>query len=105
MTTFSLKGYQRKTLEALETFFRRARVVGHLAAWNEAPAARDTQNRPIPYDTATMADVPAVCVRIPTGGGKTTMAAHAVARIGRAYANTDAPVVLWLVASSVWLLQ
>lgn len=99
MTTFSLKGYQRKTLEALETFFRRARVVGHLAAWNEAPAARDSQNRPIPYDTATMGDVPAVCVRIPTGGGKTTMAAHAVARIGRAYANTDAPVVLWLVPS------
>jgi type III restriction enzyme len=32
--------------------------------------------RQIPYDTTTMGDVPAVCVRIPTGGGKTTLAEH-----------------------------
>ena len=99
MTTFSLKRYQQSTLDALETFFRRARVAGHVKAWDESPAARDTQNRPIPYDSATMGAVPAVCVRIPTGGGKTTMAAHAIARVGQAYADTDAPVALWLVPS------
>ena len=102
MTTFSLKRYQQNTLDALETFFRHARNqgdAGHLAAWAASPAARDAHGRQIPYDAATMGDVPAVCVRIPTGGGKTTLAAHAVARVGQAYADTDAPVVLWLVPS------
>lgn len=96
MTTFLLKRYQQKTLEALEVFFRRARVAGHVTAWDEAMAG---VGQKIAYDSATMGDVPAVCVRIPTGGGKTTMAAHAVARVGRAYADTDSPVVLWLVPS------
>lgn len=96
MTTFSLKRYQQNTLDALETFFRRARAADHLTAWNEAMARLGQK---IAYDAATMGGVPAVCVRIPTGGGKTTMAAHAVARVGRAFADTDAPVVLWLVPS------
>lgn len=96
MTTYSLKRYQQNTLDALETFFRRARAADHLTAWNEAMARLGQK---IAYDAATMGDVPAVCVRIPTGGGKTTMAAHAVARVGRAFADTDAPVVLWLVPS------
>jgi type III restriction enzyme len=96
MATFKLKRYQQNTLDALETFFRRARVAGHVTAWNEAMAR---VGQKFAYDATTMGDVPAVCVRIPTGGGKTTMAAHAVARVGRAYADTDAPVVLWLVPS------
>lgn len=96
MTTFSLKRYQQNTLAALESFFRQARVAGHVAAWDEAMASMGQKT---PYDALTMGDVPAVCVRIPTGGGKTTMAAHAVAIVGRAYTDTDAPVVLWLVPS------
>ncbi|MEX8519051.1 MAG: DEAD/DEAH box helicase [Leptothrix sp. (in: b-proteobacteria)] len=96
MATFSLKRYQHNTLDALETFFRRARVVGHITAWGEAMARA---GQTTPYDATTLGAVPAVCVRIPTGGGKTTMAAHAVARVGRAFTDTDAPVVLWLVPS------
>lgn len=96
MTTFSLKRYQKNTLDALESFFRQARVAGHVTAWDEAMARMGQKT---PYDAVTMGDVPAVCVRIPTGGGKTTMAAHAVAIVGRSYTDTDAPVVLWLVPS------
>ena len=96
MATFKLKRYQHNTLDALETYFRRARVAGHVTAWNEAMAR---VGQKFAYDSSTMGNVPAVCVRIPTGGGKTTMAAHAVARVGRAFADTDAPVVLWLVPS------
>jgi type III restriction enzyme len=46
-----------------------------------------------------LGEVPAVCVRIPTGGGKTFLAAHAVAHIGQALKDTAAPVALWLVPS------
>jgi type III restriction enzyme len=40
-----------------------------------------------------------VCVRIPTGGGKTFLAAHAVAQTGKTLRDTSAPVALWLVPS------
>ena len=96
MALYKLKRYQSDALDALETFFRRARVAGRDAAWREAMARL---NLTTPYDASTLGDVPAVCVRIPTGGGKTTLAAHAVARVGLAFADTDAPVALWLVPS------
>jgi len=51
------------------------------------------------YDTEALGEVPAVCVRIPTGGGKTFLAAHAVAKIGKTFRDTAAPVILWLVPS------
>jgi type III restriction enzyme len=81
-SSFKLKDYQRRSLETLEAFFGAARDRGHRAAWDAAMAA---QGLSWPYDDRTLGDVPAVCVRIPTGGGKTTMAAHAVARVGRAF--------------------
>ena len=43
--------------------------------------------------------MPTVCVRIPTGGGKTFLAAHAVAHAGKTLRDTAAPVALWLVPS------
>lgn len=44
-------------------------------------------------------NIPYVCVRIPTGGGKTLLAAHSVSRAAQDYLDTDYPVVLWLVPS------
>ena len=45
-------------------------------------------------------NIPYVCVRIPTGGGKTLLAAHSVSCAARDYLDTDFPVVLWLVPSN-----
>lgn len=103
MATFRLKDYQARALDALDAFFRRTHTVGRDAAWAEAMAQQGLP--PIAYDSRTMGDTPAVCVRLPTGGGKTTLAAHAVARVGRACTGTDAPVALWLVPSSAILVQ
>jgi len=90
---FALKSYQVAALEALEAFFERVRAVGLAAAWTGEAA----------YDATTLGEVPAVCVRIPTGGGKTLLAAHAVGRVGKplsaANFGNDAPVALWLVPS------
>ena len=44
-------------------------------------------------------NIPYVCVRIPTGGGKTLLATHSVSRAAQNYLDTDYPVVLWLVPS------
>ena len=93
---FKLKDYQQKALDALDGFCRRLRSAGRDTAWQEAVSAHP---KPAPYNDKAMGDVPAVCLRIPTGGGKTTLAAHGVARVGKALLDTEAPVVLWLVPS------
>lgn len=43
--------------------------------------------------------LPYVCLRIPTGGGKTILAAHSVGVAADSFLRTDAPTVLWLVPS------
>ncbi len=93
---FALKSYQVAALEALEGFFERVRSVGLAAAWTEK-VPEGTQRAG--YDATALGEVPAVCVRIPTGGGKTLLAAHAVGRIGKPLCGNDAPVALWLVPS------
>lgn len=98
---FALKDYQDKALVTLDTFFRKLRMAGLEAAWQAcAPVQeKDGQTWQADYDANALGEVPAVCVRIPTGGGKTFLAAHAVARVGKSYRDTDAPVALWLVPS------
>lgn len=111
---FKLKDYQDKALLTLDAFFRKLRMSDLQSAWQAcAPPAftpipspsgrgdgvREEREAPLPYDANALGEVPAVCVRIPTGGGKTFLAAHAVARVGKSYRDTDAPVALWLVPS------
>jgi len=104
---FKLKDYQNKALVALEDFFRRLRMVGLAQAWQEcAPLQqKDGDTWRQPYNPDALGEIPAVCVRIPTGGGKTFLAAHAVARVGKILRDTDAPVALWLVPSDAIRVQ
>lgn len=98
---FALKDYQQKALTTLDGFFYKLRTVGLDAAWLAcAPLhEKNGKSRQAKYDPAALGDVPAVCVRIPTGGGKTFLAAHAVAQAGKTLRDTAAPVALWLVPS------
>ncbi|MBU4273813.1 MAG: DEAD/DEAH box helicase family protein [Proteobacteria bacterium] len=98
---FKLKDYQEKALVALDGFFRQVRMAGLAEAWRSCAPVKERlgQTRQAPYSDEALGEVPAVCVRIPTGGGKTFLAAHAVARIGKSFCNTDAPLALWLVPS------
>ena len=90
--TLTLKPYQQTALDALTTFARAAQVGGPGPAF-AAQAGRA-------YNPAAFgSQLPCVCLRIPTGGGKTVMAAHAVPLLARAWCNVDAPVALWLVPS------
>ncbi len=98
---FALKDYQQKALTTLDGFFYKLRTVGLEAAWlASAPLhEKNGQTWQAKYDPAALGEVPAVCVRIPTGGGKTFLAAHAVAHAGKTLCDTAAPVALWLVPS------
>lgn len=96
---FALKKYQDDALDILERFLRRVRVAGIEAAWRECAPAVTQKGNQLPYRNEAFGEIPCVCLRLPTGGGKTLLAAHAVARIGKTYRDTDAPVVLWLTPS------
>ncbi len=99
---FALKQYQEDALTALDNFLQRVRVVGLEMAWREhAPLVPQKNGKLIqlPYQKDAFGDIPCVCLRLPTGGGKTLLAAHAVARVGKTFCDTDAPVVLWLTPS------
>ncbi|MDP1830970.1 MAG: DEAD/DEAH box helicase family protein [Geothrix sp.] len=95
---FELKTYQSDAMDALERFLKEARADSCAPAFE---AALDRQGRMREsYDTHGLGEIPYVCLRLPTGGGKTLLASHSVKRIAQHYLSEDAPVVLWLVPSN-----
>lgn len=92
---FKLKKYQNDALVALSEFLNRTRNVSVPDAYKEALIQ---QQRTDAYHEI-FPDIPCVCLRIPTGGGKTLLAAHAVAQAGKAVLDSDAPIALWLTPS------
>ena len=97
-----LKQYQRETLDVLRRFFEEARVAGPKHAYETITGAPECAERLGRYRgpyTAALADlpeVPYVCLRLPTGGGKTILGAHAVRVARDAWIEKDWPLVLWL---------
>ena len=91
MPTLTLKSYQQAALDALRAFARAAQLKGPALAFGELVGR--------PYNPEPFGEVPCICLRIPTGGGKTLMAAHAVNVLAQEWRATDAPVAVWLVPS------
>ncbi len=95
-----LKTYQTQTLDSLKDYLTEARFAGAKAAYDahDKPGVakrRDYVPLPAPLD-----NVPYVCLRLPTGGGKTLLAAHTVRIAAETYLERDYPVALWLVPSN-----
>ena len=97
MPSFSLKTYQTQALDALTLFLRQAETMGLEPAWAHAMAREGIAG--VPYRAGELGDAPVVCLRIPTGGGKTLLASHAIVRIAATWAHRTHPVALWLVPS------
>ena len=71
-------------------------------AWTKATRITPTHH---PFIDARAKAVPNVCLQVPTGGGKTLLAAHAIERILRIADSTTTGLVLWLVPSDAILKQ
>ena len=96
-----LKQYQTDTLDVLRCFFEEARIAGPRNAYETITQAPEQASRLGRYAGAytpltRLPDVPYVCLRLPTGGGKTLLGAHAVAIARDAWIEKDHPLVLWL---------
>ncbi|ADU62681.1 MAG: DEAD/DEAH box helicase family protein [Pseudodesulfovibrio sp.] len=99
---FTLKEYQKRTLAALETYLASARVIGPKEAFERFVKTSPTDTRPQSYAHRWgLTDVPYVCLRLPTGGGKTLLASHCVEIAGRTFMERDFPLVLWLVPTNM----
>ncbi|MDR0275677.1 MAG: DEAD/DEAH box helicase family protein [Burkholderiaceae bacterium] len=92
----TLKTYQQTALEILAEFLTACRSKPVAEAYAALLVRQGRAGEPY---QALFGDTPAVCLRVPTGGGKTIMAAHAVALAGKTALDTDAPVALWLTPS------
>jgi type III restriction enzyme len=95
-----LKEFQKRTLDALRDYFRACVEKGNAnTAFYETTLRR--YGLGIPYNPAPeLPDLPYVCLRLPTGGGKTIVAAYSIAIAKTEYLHTDEPLVLWLTPSN-----
>ena len=96
---FALKKYQTETLDVLQAYLEAARIVGAKPAFDgmDKAGVRD----PRPYRPLEgLETIPYVCLRLPTGGGKTLLSAHTIKIAADAYLERDFPVVLWLVPTN-----
>ena len=90
---FALKEYQLQTLASLRRFLEKTVELNDAGTAFYAVTKRPFLSPP------NMPGLPYVCLRIPTGGGKTVLAAHSVSVAADSFLRTDAPVVLWFVPS------
>ena len=104
----ALKDYQNRVLESLRDFFRLTARGG-----DPGPAFTEISTRtfgiPMPYVPVSVAGLeagmPYVCLRVPTGGGKTLLACYTAGLAMREFMRAERAVVLWLVPSNTILNQ
>ena len=106
------KHYQDKVLESLAKYLRRCRELNDpekafLEVTTELWGAGHPYNKihQLPNGEKMPLDMPFVCLRVPTGGGKTVIGARAVKVVRDELLDTDHPVVLWLVPSDAIRVQ
>ncbi|SJM93553.1 Type III restriction enzyme, res subunit [Crenothrix polyspora] len=95
MRYFEPKDYQRQVLDSIEKYFK---------------AYHEQQNPSLAFYSMTgvaylplkgfAEDMPYFCLRVPTGGGKTWLAATSVDLINKELLRTEHSVILWLVPSN-----
>ena len=97
-----LTDYQKNTLDAVKRYFQRCAFETPEAAYRIVTADGDTRLRlgsDYGYQSPKgMENVPTVCIKVPTGGGKTILAAHSLKIIAEAQSK-EYPFVLWFAPS------
>lgn len=94
----TLKPYQERCLSDLETYLEAVAAEGCRRAFVIQT------NRPY-HEVSQLPGLPYVCLRVPTGGGKTLMAAHVVGIAAEKLLRAERAFCLWLVPSNAILAQ
>lgn len=92
-----LKHYQEECLDALTRYLRGVSQHGRADTPFSEITGRDYLTSSLPED---LRGVPYVCLRVPTGGGKTLIAAHAVPIVTSELLRAEHSIVLWLAPST-----
>jgi len=99
-----LKRYQQQSLDTLKKFFEYCRIMDHTEAFKKITDEGETASRLINLKNGytvwdAIPHTPRVCIKIPTGGGKTIIAAHSIKIISQVWCEKEYPLVLWFVPS------
>ena len=86
---FKLKKYQQTTLDQLQKYFEQIKFFGAEGAFQKI---HPTYNY---HKIKNLEDIPYVCFRLPTGGGKTYIATKSISIAANSYLEKKFPVVLW----------
>lgn len=108
MADIRLKNYQAKTLDVLKAYLEQARYSDAKTAYDTVLKEKLEMEHFRPYQPLPAkgeADVPYVCLRLPTGGGKTLLSAYTVQLAAESYIERDYPVTLWFVPSDAIKVQ
>ena len=103
-----LKNYQIQVISDLERFLellieKQSISSAYSTLWNEKGVNVGIDGMP-PYKTE-LAGVPQVCFKVPTGGGKTFLAANSIKPIFDSMPHIHPKAVVWLVPSDAILTQ
>lgn len=96
---FQLKSYQQGALDTLASFFKRCRETNDVET-SFSESLKENNFTDVPYRAYKFDGTPYVCVRIPTGGGKTILGTYAVSTATKEYLSQDYPITLWLVPTT-----
>lgn len=101
MLTFQPKTYQKAVLDSIEAYFRACHKHGD-ADTAFYKVTRELWGEGSKYNAigGFSADMPYFCLRVPTGGGKTWLAAKSVAFVNTHLLLSEHSVILWLVPSN-----
>jgi len=100
MSGFVPKIYQQQVLHSVETYFKACHELPSPSSAFTATTER-LWGRGNPYNPLSgfPADMPYFCLRVPTGGGKTWLAAKSVQLVNTHLLRCEHSVILWLVPS------
>ena len=101
MTPLTPKNYQESVLGSVDAYFNACHENGDPdAAFYQTTKELWGQGSPYRPIAGFPADMPYFCLRVPTGGGKTRLAARAVELVNSKLLRTEHSVILWLVPSN-----
>lgn len=96
MAGLQLREYQRESLDAIGRFCDAVRAAVGRKALRPVHDAYYAETGRDFIEVPQLPNVPYVCLRVPTGGGKTLIAAHAVGVVAKRLGHQDRPLCLWV---------